>query len=779
LSGGARSRAISLKNFLVFGHLQVASAAFLTIECLLTYVLLQEDWFMPKLDRAKLNELPINEILEFYLKDLKDSLMEVYRSFSNFMIDEKISLMSSIQDAQDKVSFLSAFLNAQDKIKNANANTHNILLSAALDAFAQGVTVFLHNALVQFKKEHDDLFLGCNITYDRILKCALDVEQILTESEKNANILGDDFDLLSQYIQKADKELTFGDNEAQKKVLGSITYRFQEIKDSLNNRAVVLWAIKAKFIQVIGCEMVVVANKSGVDFHQIFDQQTFCKQVRAIKELSQGLLFLDMNSSNTNEMLFDYYLEYRATAEFSKEIDALHPAVKRGRYLSQGLAVENRIARGFCLGGVRYWGGKPVILEATEPFAKHHELNAFEVNAEIIKLQKKQLKNLEFNSADDYVEYPVKTVKMIDSEEDLQDETVFIGKVNAGLESLIDSVLELAKNHHYEATMIVGFDGPIQAGHAVGFKVIERDERLFVVFFDYNSGEFFTDDLTALKDWMKAYCLRLGYSKKYFGYELCVMMPQKPLLSNLLRETFSMLNVKAENNLRQCSSALLVAYNAAQKSMTVGEMHDENLRSRINQLLPYILEDEDTVATALEILKLHRTISEKNAEDYGNIFFCCISVIDETNDASVALELLKMASEVTGHLIKLDSSNESLQIGLSIKKVNYGVHYGQEILKLDNQGELDIFFKKVALLTEANVLVADNLPIFKKLTRELGEVIRGQNSFNLAGVVTEKIAVINDFIMNEWYLWVSEPISRIFDKIMSRDVVSTESLRSM
>lgn len=352
------------------------------------------------------------------------------------------------------------------------------------------------------------------------------------------------------------------------------------------------------------------------------------------------------------------------------------------------------------------------------------------------------------NSEDNAIEYIKKRAR----------EVSLVKFINA----MFAEILKTLELYQENACVQIGLHGGNGNGHAIGFRMI-RDRSGKILYFccDYNSGEFYTDDFSALKDWFAGHYYLLRYHEKYARYQINVIRSKTTSQATLIKEAIdngistkqlhaitqaTALDERAINIIMnyitlECSRLNVLRSPKLQQILTQHQnmiFHSPSLdarnRKKIQELLCVMRELDNTSLELLEgILRKFERIDNKNSMDYVIAFYILLRISYGylENNQKQTEERWKEFDQVVNILINVNPEYTCLKIPGFLVSIKFYLHY-----KTLNESESTIVYSWLYDFYQRMIKKNAEMSTFRKLHQDNPKML------NEMDLITE---VINNF----------------------------------
>lgn len=567
-----------------------------------------------------------NDMFNLESQDYENHLEEFITHYENYdkVIGLKLEEKEKKELADIKESLSPCFLNATES------------WDKAAKVFSDGRNWLYYKFFERLQKNYKALLVGVTINIPIIIECLQEIEQFEESAKEKSHLMG----LLEHNFRNFIKiHVVKIKDFATDSLTRDIENSFNDCTTCESNFKNILNAIKSKLMETAARLINRAARTEGLlKPDKVLTKPEFLEALTSNRDISKNVQALKAHAlqlkvGSFDDLLFNEYNLFNDMRVQAIKLDKVHTDVKRVQYVDQTLANCGILISGFCLGDIRRWGLEPFHSKLTEKsnLATYEELNVLEYDARLYELQTNQLSEKQTSQDSEClvskvvvgatipssIYLPVQLADTSQKTSDITSESekkqqadkseLESRKMEARLKNkdwdvYIDNMLQQVVKYaqvNSPCTIEVGIRG--QEGHAIGFKVLNVNEELKILFRDPNRGVFYTENLKALQYFLKfCFCLD-GYHEKYQfkNYDVTVIQSKQYQKERTLKERLASVERGSQEDAKilsesGLSTSHLVAFVQHQsKPLTSTTMAtDDEFRSQLQSLL--VSEDYET-----------------------------------------------------------------------------------------------------------------------------------------------------------------------------------------
>lgn len=697
-----------------------------------------------KIDKTQLSITSIEELIEQSNQDLCETIATI------------IGILHTGVANNQAWGALGADIAKELQGNQLSANNLNL----GLELFKAGQAINYYLQFKQLTKRYGRLFWGVDVNQEHLLQCLRDLEQLeavaLLPSQCNATV-----DKLHQVAVSKDSQTT--EHEALYTSVSALQKSSANLSDCLDNYTQLVADIKKRVLDSLQLVIANKASRAGLDFDQAFTETTFLEQLRSLAQIAPAVQVLCTTRENAASSLYSVLQLFKDWAAACRDIDSFHPAVRRTKYLIQALSSTTPLNAGYCAGGIRYWAGLDVTSDTASAFKHYFQLNEDESVEAMIALQKNASSKVPQRHFGSCFFYSLEQVRPALS-------TVQTDKTASltHLQTIVDRLAGFAKMYHYQVTFQLNFMYAHGTGHAVGFKVIEHNKRIYYYFRDHNIGEYVTEEVDALKQWLVYLFDKLDYSNNLVAFDLIAIRSTHNLTQHPVASAFRDFGQRfntAESSTSSLSKPMQKAFSIFQQSSDSVALNDDELRKKMLALFTQFKEEEVDKLLKL-LMELYSQLINKNEGDCIMVFAMIMQSLKflAFNSRAEITALLRKAESIIQTLITLAPNADSTYLYLW---VNSAVTHLQfcEGSSIESQDEIIVCLNQFTQKCDAldlGELNEDEIGIaLKAINVELKNNLQEKP---LAKKAIETVVGKLDALLGEYYqLWMNESLVDLYD----------------
>lgn len=448
--------------------------------------------------------------------------------------------------------------------------------------FENGVLMLICNTLKTLLKTYGSILTQSNYTETEILDLLDEIHALELNISNQTITLQADVDTVISFLRKEGAELAEKTGLFNEFSIFDLEDTAKDINELQSNFNDFLTYFKDRIIQA-----------AIFTFHMRIKENN--KDDTELKEIKERLIKL-LGEDKLNAALKVHDENFDLVAQARNRRDAIHPNVRRIKYIYQAYDKACFFNTGYCHGGVRMW------IESIESsnltrmadqkksnFLTYKDAHDFEVTSRIAHLQINQHSTNQLNESGNHIifytalkSFDQPFFKMTEEEQaKLKSETnvsVTVDReaVQKFTDLMLDDIQRVFESYHASnqqspaVNIIFCSKNVSSADHVFGIKPFNVGDNVLFRVMDLNDGEFEIDSLQDLRKWLPEFFIGINYHDLYDSYKLQILQPKpkNPFLSatsleymlknrSQARETFQSAYMNHKDNIQRREIAKL------------------------------------------------------------------------------------------------------------------------------------------------------------------------------------------------------------------------------